>query len=229
MKILLIEDDPETASYVARGLREQGHVVDIAPTGRDGLLVGTSGGHDVLIVDRMLPGLDGVGLVQALRGIGVKAPVLFLTALGGVGDRVRGLEAGGDDYLVKPFAFAELLARVNALARRPPLSDRPMLLRAGDLEMDLLKRTVTRGGRPIDLQRREFQLLEFLMRNAGRVVTRTMLLESVWEFHFDPKTNIVETHVSRLRAKLAQFGGDELIHTMRGAGYVLRAAPPDIP
>lgn len=227
MKVLLIEDDQETSAYIARGLREQGHVVDLAATGRDGLFLATEGRHDVLIVDRMLPGLDGIGLVQAIRGTGVKAPVLFLTALGGIGDRVRGLDAGGDDYLVKPFAFAELLARVNALARRPPLSDTPTMLKAGDLEMDLLKRTVTRGGKTIDLQPREFQLLEFLTRNADRVVTRTMLLESVWDFHFDPKTNIVETHISRLRSKLSQHGGAELIHTVRGSGYALRALPTD--
>jgi two-component system, OmpR family, response regulator len=229
MKVLLIEDDQETSAYVARGLREQGHVVDLAATGRDGLFLATEGGHDVLIVDRMLPGLDGIGLVQALRGTGVKAPVLFLTALGGVGDRVRGLDAGGDDYLVKPFAFAELLARVNALARRPPLSDTPTMLKAGDLEMDLLKRTVTRGGKTIDLQPREFQLLAFLMRNLDRVVTRTMLLEAVWDFHFDPKTNIVETHISRLRSKLSYYGGAELIHTVRGSGYALRTPQPDDP
>jgi two-component system OmpR family response regulator len=229
MKVLLIEDDQETAAYVARGLREQGHVVDLAATGRDGLFLATEGGHDVLIVDRMLPGLDGIGLVQALRVTGVKAPVLFLTALGGVGDRVRGLEAGGDDYLVKPFAFAELLARVNALARRPPLSDTPTVLQAGDLEMDLLGRTVTRGGKTIDLQPREFQLLAFLMRNLDRVVTRTMLLEAVWDFHFDPKTNIVESHISRLRSKLSQYGGAELIHTVRGSGYALRAPSPGDP
>ena len=222
MKVLLIEDDQETSAYVARGLREHGHVVDVAGTGRDGLFLATDGGHDVLIVDRMLPGLDGVGLVQALRGTGVRSPVLFLTALGGVGDRVRGLEAGGDDYLVKPFAFAELLARVNALARRPPLSDALTVLRAGDLEMNLLKRAVTRGGKAVELQAREFQLLEFLLRNADRVVTRTMLLEAVWDFHFDPRTNIVETHISRLRSKLAQHGGPELINTVRGAGYALR-------
>ena len=229
MKVLLIEDDKETSSYVARGLREQGHVVDVAATGRDGLFLATDGGHDVLIVDRMLPGVDGIGLVQTLRQTGIKAPVLFLTALGGVGDRVRGLEAGGDDYLVKPFAFAELHARINALARRPPLSDTSTVLRAGDLEMDLLKRTVMRGGRQVDLQPREFQLLEFLMRNADRVVTRTMLLEAVWDFHFDPKTNIVETHISRLRSKLSQYGGAELIHTVRGAGYALRAPAPGSP
>ncbi len=226
MKVLMIEDDLETSAYVARGLREQGHVVDLAATGRDGLFLATDGGHDVLIVDRMLPGLDGIGLVRALRGTGVKAPVLFLTALGGVGDRVRGLEAGGDDYLVKPFAFAELLARVNALARRPPLTDTPTALRAGDLEMDLLKRAVTRAGGPVELQPREFQLLEYLLRNADRVVTRTMLLEAVWDFHFDPKTNIVETHMSRLRAKLSRDGGAELIHTVRGSGYVLRTPVP---
>jgi two-component system OmpR family response regulator len=229
MKVLLIEDDQETSAYVARGLREQGHVVDLAATGRDGLFLASDGGHDVLIVDRMLPGLDGIGLVQTLRQTGVKAPVLFLTALGGVGDRVSGLEAGGDDYLVKPFAFAELLARINALARRPPLTDKPTMLRAGDLEMDLLKRTVFRGGKPVELQPREFQLLEFLMRNADRVVTRTMLLESVWDFHFDPKTNIVETHISRLRSKLSQRGGAELIYTIRGAGYVLRTPVPAQP
>ena len=216
MKILL----------VARGLREHGHVVDAAATGRDGLLFATDGRYDVLIVDRLLPGIDGVGVVQALRSAGVKAPVLFLTALGGVGDRVRGLESGGDDYLVKPFAFAELIARVNALARRPPLNEMPTVLQAGDLEMDLLKRTVSRGGRPVELQPREFQLLEFLLRNADRVVTRMMLLESVWDFHFDPKTNIVETHMSRLRAKLSRHGDPELIHTLRGTGYVLRVSGP---
>ncbi len=227
MKVLLIEDDQETLSYIARGLREQGHVVDLADNGRDGLFLAADGGHDVLIVDRMLPGLDGIGVVQMLRKSGVKAPVLFLTALGGVGDRVQGLEAGGDDYLVKPFAFAELIARINALARRPPLSETPTVLRVADLEMDLLKRTVTRAGKPIDLQPREFQLLEFLLRNADRVVTRTMLLEAVWDFHFDPKTNIVETHISRLRSKLAQHGGPELIHTVRGAGYAVRTPTPD--
>jgi len=229
VKVLLIEDDQETSAYIARGLREQGHVVDLAASGRDGLFLAADGGHDVLVVDRMLPGLDGIGLVQALRGMKVKAPVLFLTALGGVGDRVRGLDAGADDYLVKPFAFAELLARINALSRRPPLTDAPVVLRAGDLELDLLKRTVTRAGQPIELQPREFQLLEFLLRNADRVVTRTMLLEAVWDFHFDPRTNIVETHMSRLRAKLGQGGGAELIYTVRGAGYILRVPARDTP
>jgi two-component system, OmpR family, response regulator len=223
LKILVIEDDQETADYVARGLREQGHAVDHVANGREGLFRAGDTPYDVLIIDRMLPGIDGLSLVRMLRESDVRTPVLFLTALGGVGDRVRGLDAGGDDYLAKPFAFAELLARVNALARRPPLVEVQTVLRAGDLEMDLLKRAVTRAGKEIDLQPREFQLLEYLLRNADRVVTRTMLLEAVWDFHFDPKTNIVETHISRLRSKLAQWGGAELIHTVRGAGYALRA------
>ena len=224
MKVLVIEDDAETAAYIARGLHEHGHVADHAPDGRDGLLMAGGGGYDVMVVDRMLPGIDGLGLVRTLRGAGVKAPVLFLTALRGVGDRVQGLEAGGDDYLVKPFAFAELLARLHALARRPPLSDIPTTLAVADLELDLLRRAATRGGERIELQPREFRLLEFLLRHAGRVVTRTMLLEGVWDFHFDPRTNIVETHVSRLRGKLSRGGQDpELIHTVRGSGYVLRA------
>lgn len=223
MKVLLIEDDQETAAYVARGLREQGHVVDVADTGRDGLFLATDGGHDVLIVDRMLPGLDGIGVVQALRGMGVKAPVLFLTALGGVGDRVRGLEAGGDDYLVKPFAFAELLARISALGRRPPLVAQTKL-QVGGLEVDLLARLVTRDGRRIELLAQEFRILEYLMRHAGEIVTRTMLLEKVWDFHFDPKTNIVETHISRLRSKIDKGFDKPLLHTVRGAGYVIRAA-----
>ena len=224
MRVLVIEDDAETAAYVARGLREHGHVADHAPDGRDGLLMAGGGDYDVLIVDRMLPGIDGLGLVRTLRGAGVKSPVLFLTALRGVGDRVQGLEAGGDDYLVKPFAFAELLARLNALARRPPLSDVPTTLAAADLELDLLRHTATRGGERIELQPREFRLLEFLLRHAGKVVTRTMLLEGVWDFYFDPRTNIVETHISRLRGKLSRGGRDpELIHTVRGSGYVLRA------
>jgi two-component system, OmpR family, response regulator len=223
VKVLLIEDDHETVAFISRGLREHGHTVDPAADGRDGLFRATDGGYDVLIVDRMLPGLDGLGLVRMLRESNVRTPVLFLTALGGVGDRVRGLDAGGDDYLAKPFAFAELLARINALARRPPLIDVQTVLRAGDLEMDLLKRTVARAGKEIELQPREFQLLEYLLRNAERVVTRTMLLEAVWDFHFDPKTNIVETHISRLRSKLARSDGPELIHTVRGSGYALRA------
>ena len=224
MKVLVIEDDAETSAYIARGLREHGHVADHAPNGQDGLFMAAGGAYDALVVDRMVPGLDGLALVRTLRGAGVKTPVLFLTALRGVGDRVQGLEAGGDDYLVKPFAFAELLARLNALARRPPLLEVFTVLRAADLELDLPKRTVTRGGERVDLQPREFRLLEFLVRHADRVVTRTMLLEGVWDFHFDPKTNIVETHISRLRGKLSRGGRDpELIHTVRGSGYTLRA------
>lgn len=224
MKILVIEDDRETADYLAQGLRAQGHVVETADNGRDGVFLASESPQDVLIVDRMLPGLDGLGVVRLLRASGVKTPALFLTALGAVGDRVRGLEAGGDDYLVKPFAFAELMARVNALARRPPLAEVETVLRVGDLEMDLLKRNVTRGGARIELQPREFQILEYLMRHADRVVTRTMLLENVWDFHFDPKTNIVETHISRLRTKLNQGENPDLIQTVRGAGYILRDA-----
>ena len=223
MKILLVEDDAETADYVAQGLTEAGHLVDRAADGREGLFMASGGGYDALVVDRMLPGLDGLGLVRALRAAGVKTPALFLTARGGVGDRVEGLEAGGDDYLPKPFAFAELAARLNALARRPPLQSEPTALRVGDLEMDLLRRTVARAGRRIELQPREFRLLEYLMRRAGRVVTRTMLLEGVWDFHFDPKTSVVETHISRLRAKVDKDAAQELIHTVRGAGYVIRA------
>ncbi|PWC48089.1 XRE family transcriptional regulator [Azospirillum sp. TSA6c] len=225
MKILIIEDDPETAGYLQTGLREQGHSVECVGNGRDGLLLAAGQPFDALVVDRMLPGLDGLSVLKTLRGAGVKTPVLLLTALGGIGDRVEGLEAGGDDYLVKPFAFAELLARLNALVRRPPLNDIPTVLRVADLEMDLLKRSVTRSGESIDLQPREFQLLEYLMRNAGRVTTRTMLLEHVWDFHFDPKTNIVETHISRLRAKVDRGRSRELICTVRGAGYTLNDDP----
>jgi two-component system, OmpR family, response regulator len=225
MKILIIEDDEETATYIVRGLREHGHIADQAANGQDGLFMATSEVYDMLVLDRMLPGIDGLEVVRRIRAAGVKAPVLFLTALRGVGDRVQGLEAGGDDYLVKPFAFAELLARLNALARRPPLSQAPTVLRIADLEVDLMKRTAFRKGERVDLQPREFLLLEFLVRHADRVVTRTMLLEGVWAFHFDPKSNIVETHMSRLRNKLSRGGKDaELIHTVRGSGYILRAA-----
>ena len=222
MKLLLVEDDRETAAYVKRALTEAGHAVDHASDGRDGLLLAAGETYDVMVLDRMLPRVDGLAILRTIRASGVKTPVLLLTALGGIDDRVEGLEAGGDDYLVKPFAFAELLARVNALARRPPPQDVQTTLRVADLEMNLLRRTVTRGGKRIDLQPREFQLLEYLMRHAGKVVTRTMLLEAVWDFHFDPKTNIVETHVSRLRAKVDRNQAKELIHTLRGAGYSLR-------
>ena len=222
MKLLLVEDDKEAAAYLKRALSEVGHVVDYAAAGREGLMLAVGEPYDVIVLDRMLPQLDGLAILRTLRASGVKTPVLLLTALGGIDDRVEGLEAGGDDYLVKPFAFAELLARVNALARRPPPQEAPTALRVHDLTLDLLKRMVTRDGARIELQPREFQLLEYLMRNAGRVVTRTMLLENVWDFHFDPKTNIVETHVSRLRSKVDRGQGRELIHTVRGAGYCLR-------
>lgn len=224
MKILLVEDDRETADYVAQGLSEEGHTLSVAAGGRDGLFRATGETWDLLIVDRMLPGLDGLSLVRTLRAGGVKTPVLFLTTMGGVGDRVEGLNAGGDDYLMKPFAFAELVARVHALGRRPPGLAKKTMLHVGDLEMDLISRTVQRGGQKIALQPREFRLLEYLMRHAGEVVTRTMLLESVWDYHFDPRTNIVETHISRLRSKLHRDDAPDLIRTVRGAGYSIHAA-----
>ena len=213
----------ETAAFAARGFREHGHVVDLAPDGREGLYLATENSYDVLIIDRMLPKMDGLSVVKSLRSAKIFTPILFLTTMSGIDDRVAGLEAGGDDYLVKPYAFSELNARVNALARRPPIADQISILKAADLEMNLLKRAVTRGGDPIDLQPREFQLLEYLLRHADQVVTRTMLLEGVWDFNFDPRTNIVETHISRLRSKLNRGGDPELIHTIRGSGYCLRA------
>lgn len=222
MKLLIVEDDKEAAAYLKRALSEASHTVDVATGGRSGLMLAAGEPYDVIILDRMLPEIDGLGILRTIRASGVKTPVLLLTALGGIDDRVAGLDAGGDDYLVKPFAIAELLARVNALARRPPPLEMRTELSVADLRLDLLKRTVTRGGRRIELQPREFQILEYLLRHAGRVVTRTMLLESVWDFHFDPKTNIVETHMSRLRGKVDRGQGVELIHTVRGAGYVLR-------
>lgn len=221
MRVLLIEDDRETASFVSNGLTEEGHTVDHLSDGRDGVAQAIGEPYDIIIVDRMLPGLDGLSIVKTLRSTGRKTPVLFLTSLGGVDDRVEGLDAGGDDYLVKPFAFSELLARVNALARRPPMKDGETRLKVADLEMDLLTRTVTRAGTEIDLQPREFRLLEILMRNKGRVITRTMLLERVWSFHFDPKTSVVETHISRLRSKIDRPFAKELIHTVRGSGYCI--------
>ena len=223
MRILVIEDDRETSTYIANGLVEEGHAVDCFADGRDGLLQATAEDYDVLIVDRMLPGLDGLSLVRTLRGAGRQVPVIFLTSLGGVDDRVTGLEAGGDDYISKPFAFSELLARIHAIARRPPLRGEETVLTVGDLQMDLIKRTVTRRGERIDLQPREFRLLEVLMRNKGRVLTRTMLLERVWDFHFDPKTSVVETHISRLRTKVDKPFDSELIQTVRGTGYRIYA------
>ena len=219
MKILVIEDDTTTGDYIADGLRREGHVVDLLTDGRDGLIRATTGGYEVLIVDRMLPGLDGMALVKTLRGAGNRTPVLFLTSLGGVDDRIEGLNAGADDYLVKPFAFGELSARVAALARRPQLREDAAVLAAGDLTMDLIRRKVTRAGQEIDLLPREFALLEHLIRRKGRVQTRTMLLEAVWDIRFDPQTNVVETHISRLRAKVDRPFATDLIQTVRGAGY----------
>jgi len=231
MKVLVVEDDAETSAYVARGLKEQGHSVEAARDGRDGLFLALDQTFDVVVMDRMLPGMDGLSLIKSLRAGGVETPVIFLTALGGVGERVEGLEAGADDYLVKPFSFAELNARVNALARRPPFRAEVATLQVGALELNRLQRTVKLAGKPLDLKPKEFALLEYLMQNAGRVVTRTMLLEHVWDFHFDPKTTIVETHISRIRAKIEAERSDETagtpagpqLLTVRGAGYMLAA------
>ena len=223
MRILLIEDDGKTADYVTRGLTEAGHVCDVIQDGRDGLYQATREPYDVLIIDRMLPGLDGLSVIKAIRAAKVRTPAIFLTSIGGVDDRVEGLEAGGDDYLVKPFAFSELMARLNALARRPPVTEEKTILRVGDLELDLVKRHASRGGQMIDLQPREFTLLEVLMRGEGRVLTRTMLLEMVWDFHFDPKTSVVETHISRLRSKIDKPFDVPLLHTVRNTGYSLHA------
>jgi two-component system OmpR family response regulator len=223
VKLLVIEDDETTGAFIARGLREEGHSVDLVGSGRDGLIQATAGAYDVLIVDRMLPEIDGLTLVKTLRGAGNRTPVLFLTALGSVDDRISGLNAGGDDYLIKPFAFGELSARVAALARRPATLEQETVLRAGDLEMDLIARKVTRGGVEIDLLPREFAILEHLLRRKGRVQTRTMLLESIWDIRFDPMTNVVETHISRLRSKIDKPFDTELIKTVRGAGYRIEA------
>jgi two-component system OmpR family response regulator len=222
VKILLIEDDVATAAFVRTALLEVGHAVELAADGPSGLTAALTGFYDVAIIDRMLPGIDGLELTRRLRAARNQIPLLFLTTMSGIDDRVEGLEAGADDYLVKPFAFAELLARLHALGRRPPIPHVVTVLRAADLEMDLMARVVRRAGLPIDLQPREFQLLEFLMRNAGHLVTRRQLLESIWDFHFDPKTNIVESHMSRLRAKVDRNFERALIETVRGSGYVLR-------
>jgi two-component system, OmpR family, response regulator len=223
MRILIIEDDAEAGEYLCKGLRESGHGAELVQDGRDGLLQAATGEWDVLIVDRMLPGLDGLSLVRHLRATGHSTPVLFLSALGEVDDRVKGLRAGGDDYLVKPYAFSELLARVENLARRQTTAPVATRLRVADLELDLLTRKVTRAGKVIDLQPREFQLLETLLRHPGRVMTRTMLLETVWDYHFDPQTNVIDVHISRLRQKIDRGFEPPLIHTVRGAGYCLRA------
>lgn len=223
MRLLVIEDDAETAAYLVKGLRELGHVVDHAANGRDGLFLAASEAYDALIVDRMLPQVDGLTIIATLRASGNTTPALILSALGEVDDRVRGLRAGGDDYLVKPFAFAELHARLDAVLRRGSVKPTETMLRLANLEMDLLARTVRRGGVEIELKPQEFRLLEYLMRNAGQVVTRTMLFENVWDYHFDPQTNIIEVHISRLRAKIDTPGEAALIQTVRGAGYCLRA------
>ncbi|MDB5692574.1 MAG: putative two-component response regulator [Alphaproteobacteria bacterium] len=222
MQILLAEDDTETAEFVARGLGELGHNVLRARDGADALHFATTENCDVIVLDRMLPAIDGLAILRRIRAAGVETPVLLLTALGRIEDRVEGLEAGADDYLVKPFAFSELAARINALGRRRPLNEAPTQIEAGPLRMDLLARQVWRNDTIVQLQPREFRLLEELMRNSDRVVTRTMLLERVWGFHFDPQTNIVETHISRLRAKLNRDGGADLIETLRGVGYRMR-------
>jgi two-component system OmpR family response regulator len=222
MRILVIEDDREAAAYLVKGLIESGHVADQAADGEAGLDLAREQVHDVLIVDRMLPRLDGLALVETLRAEGIDTPVLFLSALGKVDDRVKGLRAGGDDYLAKPYAFSELLARAEGLARRARPEENRTKYRVGDLEIDLLARTCARAGQQILLQPREFRLLEYLMKHAGQVVTRTMLLENVWAYHFDPQTNVIDVHVSRLRAKIDKDFDQPLLHTVRGAGYTIR-------
>jgi two-component system OmpR family response regulator len=224
MRILLVEDDRDVAGFVVKGLREAGHVVEHADNGRDGLFMAASEAFDAIILDRMLPGgVDGLKLLETLRSQQIATPVLFLSALAQVDERVRGLKAGGDDYMSKPFAFSELLARVEALTRRGKNEGPATKLLVGDLELDLLSRGVRRAGQKIDLQPREFRLLEYLMRHAGQVVTRTMLLEGVWDYHFDPQTNVIDVHVSRLRQKVDKPFPAPLIHTVRNAGYMLRA------
>jgi len=225
MRILLIEDDREAAGYLLRALREAGHVAEHAADGEEGIHLARSGRYDVMIVDRMLPRLDGLTLLKTLRGEGNATPALILSALGQVDDRVEGLRSGGDDYLAKPYAFTELLARIEVLSRRRRPDESATVLRIGDLELDRLAHTVRRAGRNIPLQPREYRLLEYLMRNAGKVVTRTMLLEEVWDYHFDPQTNVIDVHVSRLRGKIDKDFDTQLLHTIRGSGYILRDSP----
>lgn len=224
-KILLVEDDAETAAYLIRGLSEEGHSVEHASTGQDGLFLATDVSFDLIILDRMLPTLDGLAVLRALRAADISTPILMLSALASVGDRIEGLQNGSDDYLVKPFSFAELMARVNALLRRREarVNVADARLTVGDLEIDSLARSVRRGGKKIDLKPREYLLLEYFARNVGRVVTRTMLLEQVWDYHFDPGTNVIDVHVSRLRRKLEDGFEKPLLHTVRGAGYMLGA------
>jgi two-component system OmpR family response regulator len=223
MRIMIVEDDKRTSDYIGKGLAEAGHVANLLSDGREALVHALHEPYDVIVLDRMLPGLDGLSIVKSLRGAGVATPIIFLTAVGGLDDRVDGLEAGADDYLVKPFAFAELLARINALARRPPANTEKTVLRVAGLELDLVRRTCRRDGTPIELLPREFGLLEMLMRNVGRVLTRTMLLERVWDIHFDPQTSVVETHISRLRAKIDKPFDRPMLHTVRSTGYSLHA------
>ena len=222
MRILLVEDDRETAAYLVKALKEAGHVPDHAADGEEGAFLAETNRYDVMIVDRMLPEKDGLTLVAEARAKGNDTPVLILSALGQVDDRVTGLRAGGDDYLAKPYAFSELLARIEVLARRRKPGEAETLLRVGDLELDRLSHQVRRGGTPIPLQPREFRLLEYLMKHAGQVVTRTMLLENVWDYHFDPQTNVIDVHISRLRSKVDKGFKDTLVHTVRGAGYMIR-------
>ncbi|PSC04566.1 DNA-binding response regulator [Alsobacter soli] len=223
MKLLIVEDDTDSAAYLVKAFKEAGHVADHAADGLDGYALAREGDYDVLIIDRMLPKLDGLSLIHGLREQKVETPVLILSALGQVDDRVKGLRAGGDDYLPKPYAFSELLARAEVLARRRrtgPVEE--TRYRVADLELDRLSHTVARAGKPIELQPREFRLLEYLMKHAGQVVTRTMLLENVWDYHFDPQTNVIDVHLSRLRGKVDRGFDRPLIHTVRGAGYVVR-------
>jgi len=223
MRVLIIEDDRDAAQWLVKGLAESGHLADLALDGEEGLALAREGLHDVLIVDRMLPKLDGLSVLRTLRAEGLTTPALILSALGDVDERVKGLRAGGDDYLAKPYAFAELLARIEGLGRRKPAELAQTRLKACDLEIDLLTRTVTRAGQNIPLQPREFKLLEYLMRNAGNIVTRTMLLENVWDYHFDPQTNVIDVHVSRLRSKIDKGFEEPILQTVRGAGYMIRA------
>jgi two-component system OmpR family response regulator len=222
MRVLVIEDDRETAQFLQRSLKENGHMADVAGDGETGLALAREGGWDVLIVDRMLPRLDGLSLISTLRAEGSRTPVLILSALGEVDDRVRGLRAGGDDYLTKPYAYTELLARIEALARRPTPEEQVTRYAVGDLTLDRLSHKVARAGQAIILQPREFRLLEYLMRNAGQVVTRTMLLQNVWDYYFDPQTNVIDVHISRLRGKIDKGFAKPLLHTVRGSGYMIR-------
>ena len=224
MKLLLVEDNERVTRFLTRGLHESGHTVDHAADGRNGILLAASGTYDVIIMDRMLPGqIDGLAIIEALRKTGNRVPILILSALSDVDERIRGLKSGGDDYLTKPFAFGELLARLDALCRRVQGTGTQTSLRVGDLHMDLLSRKAARGTRPIALQPQEFKLLEYLMRHAGQVVTRTMLLENVWDYHFDPQTNVVDVHISKLRQKIETDSERPLLRTVRNAGYMLTA------